>query len=263
MSNGFVLEPATFSDVTASGTATGYSPANVGLDNPGKVWKSDGGATENIVFDLGADTAFDTITMHGLRDATIDWQVTVEIATAAQGNFTGAYWSDSAQDLLAGSELDTNSMGRGIWQAPIGAPSAGRYVRLAFSALDAAIEIARVCIGAKLQLAQNFSYGAAFGIRPTGTLDINSRGVPIVREGVNLRGVGLTCEAATRSEVEGLVMPLLQRIGNTKGVAVVIDPDADTYRQGRIYFGFLTGDLGTVWPGYNRFVWAVNLVAVD
>lgn len=265
MANGFVIEPAAFSGVTSSSTAAGYRASYVGNDRMGLVWKSGVGASSQyLVIDLGADTTFDAITLHGLRGAVAAWQLTVEIATAAQGpSFAGSQWTDSAQDLLAGSSSPVGN-GRGLWLAPAGAPSAGRYIKLTFSALsNAAVEVGRICIGAKIQLGRNFSYGGALGVRPFGSANFSDKGVPLVRSSVNLRGIGLTCEAATRAEVEGSIMPMLERVGADKAIALVVDPDADAERQNRIYFGYMTGNLGSIWRGYDRFVWSVNLVAVD
>lgn len=265
MANGLILKPETFALVTSSSTAMGYKASNVGVDNMGNVWRSDtGSATQSLTIDLGADTALDTITIHGLTGAQASWQWTVELATEAQGKFTGSYWSDSAADLLAGATMPVHGRGRGIWQAPGGAPSSARYVRLAFSVLaNAAIEVGRVCVGSKIQLGQNFSYGAAMGIRSLGSAGFSSRGVFLRRAGAKLRGIGLTCEGATRSEVEGKIMPLLEQVGTETPIALVVDPDADAQRQNRIYFGPLQGDLGTVWAGYERFTWQVNVVALD
>lgn len=265
MAHGLVIRPLPFAAVSAGSTATGFDASNVGNDLPGLAWKSEeGGNTRNLVIDLGEDVPFDTITLHGMTGALPDWLLIVELATEAEGEFTGTYWTGAANSLLAGSEMPVNDKGRGLWLAPAGAPSSARYVRLVFSALsNAAITVGRVCIGSAIQLGQNFSYGAALGVRPLGSVNFSNRGVPIVRTGAKLRGIGLTCEAATRSEAESLIMPLIERVGNDTGIALVVDPDPDPQRQNRMYFGFLTGDLGAVWAGYERFVWNVNLVAVD
>lgn len=265
MAHGIVLRPAPMALVTSSSTAQGYRAANVNHDVTGRVWRSEAdGENQSLTIDLGQDTAVDTITLHGLRGAQPDWQLTVEMATEAQGKFTGDYYADAAQTLLAGSAMPVSDLGRGLWLAPDEAPAQVRYIRLVFSVLsDAAIEVSRICAGAKIQLAENFTYGAALGIRPLGSMDFNIRGVPLIRSGAKLRGVGLTCEGATRDEVETLIMPFLEQVGNDTGVALIIDPAANEQRQNRMFFGFLTGDLGTVWPGFNRFVWNVNLVAVD
>lgn len=265
MANGFLLEPAQLASVTASSTATGYLATNVGVDRMGNVWRSaTGSATQTLTIDLGADTTLDTITLHGLAGAEATWQWSIDLATAAQGAFSGSFWSGSAEDLLAGSVMPVNGRGRALWLAPGGAPAAARYVRLNFSALSsAAVEVGRVVIGSRVQLSQNFSYGGALGIRDTGSISFSARGVPLVREGARKRGIGLSCEGATRAEVESEIMPMLERVGTTGGVALVVDPDADAQRQNRIYFGPLTGDLGVVWAGYDRFVWQANIVALD
>lgn len=264
MGIGFIVRPLAMT-VTASNTAAGYSAANVALDSPGSVWKSATGSnTRNLVIDLGADTPLDTITLHGLTGAQSGWQWGVDLATSAQGSFGGSYWSGTTETLLAGSIMPVNGKGRALWLAPGAAPTSARYVRLAFSGLSsAAIEVARVVIGARIQIGGGFAYGAALGIRPLGTLDFSTRGVILRRRGTNLRGIGVTVEAATREQVEAQIMPMFERAGNTEGVVIVVDPEANAQRQNRIYFGFLTGDIGSIWAGYNRFTSSFNLVAVD
>ena len=45
MSNSIVVKPLPFASVSASSTAAGYDPANIGNDYMGVVWKSATGAT--------------------------------------------------------------------------------------------------------------------------------------------------------------------------------------------------------------------------
>lgn len=264
MANGFILEPATISSVTASNTATGYSAANVATDYMGQVWRTDtGSATRSLTIDLGADTAFDTIILLGLYGATSAWDWAIEIATAAQGpGFTGA-WTGSDEDLLAGTAMPVSGLGKALWIAPAGAPAAGRYVRITFKNLSsAAVECSRVLIGQRVQPERNFRFGAAFGIRSTGQTDFSLRGVQLVRPGVKLRGIGITYGASTQAEVENDILPLLERVGNDTLVAICTDPDADAQRQNRIFAGYLTGDLGAIWSQRDGFTTSFNLVAI-
>jgi hypothetical protein len=265
MANALLIEPMAFSSVTASATAAGYAAANIGRDEMGLVWKSPtGAATRNLIIDLGSDRAVDSIALFGLRGALPAWQWAVELATSAQGAFTGAFWAGAVTDLLAGSVMPVSGLGKALWQAPAGAPAAARYVRIKFSVLGtAAVEVARAVIGTGITLGRNFRYGAAFGVRPLGTLDFSVRGVLLRRRGVKLRGVGITFAHVYRDEVEARVQPLIERIGNDEALVLVTDPAADANRQGRMFFGFLTGDLGTVWARPGGYQADFNLVALD
>lgn len=265
MANGFLLKPLDLALVTCSTAATGYKASNVNDDRMGLVWRSlASGGTQSLVIDLGANTAVDTITLHGLTDALPAWQWAVELATSAQGKFTGAYWSGTAADLLAGATMPQNGRGRALWEAPDDAPASARYVRIAFSALaDAAIEVARVCIGQRITLGRNFTYGAALGIRPLGSTAFSARGVLLRRRGARLRGVGVAVDAATRSEAETLIMPLLEQVGNDETVCLCMESTADDELQNRIWLGFLQGDLGSIYAGHDRFTASFNVLAVD
>lgn len=267
MSNGLFFRPVSIVATTASSTATGYDADNVGLDRMGLVWRSNtGSATQSIILDLGSDVTFDTITLHGMNAPDDTWQLTVEIETNAQGGtFSGSQWTDSAQDLIAGATMPVSGKARGLWQAPGGAPSAGRYIKLTFSVLaSAAIEVARICVGAKIQLTRNYRLGAALAIRSLGKLDFSARGVLLRRQGVKLRGAGIGYDAATQTEVEGAIMPLLENVGNDTPVVLILDPDADAERQRRIYYGFLTGDLGAIYAKVGGlYTTQINLVAID
>lgn len=265
MGNAVIVEPASLAGVTSSTTAEGYRASNVGRDEPGIVWRSrTGSASQVLTIDLGADTPLDTIVLTGLRGAQASWQWAIDLATAAQGAFTGSFWAGSAADLLAGSAMPSSGLGKAFWQAPGGAPAAARYVRLTFSVLaNAAVEVSRVVIGTRLQLARNFRFGAAFGVRPLGKVDFTRRGVFQRQRGVKLRGLGISFGHVYRDEVEEQVQPLLERNGNDTALVIVTDPDAHAQRQNRIYFGFLTGDLGTILARPGGYQVDFNLVALD
>lgn len=265
MANGFIMRPLDIEASYCSTAATGYRASFAADDRMGLVWRSTtGSATQWLVFDLGADTPLDTITIHGLTDALDTWQWAVELATEAQGRFTGSYWAGSATDLLAGAEMPVSGRGRGIWTAPDGAPASARYVRLAFSALGtSAIEVGRVCIGSRITLGRNFTYGAVQSVRPLGSVGFSVRGNLLRRRGAKLRGVGVSCDAVTRAEAEASVLPLLEQVGNDEPVVLCLDPTADDQRQNRIWFGFLQGDLGAVFARVDGFTCQFNVLAVD
>lgn len=248
MANAILLEPKAMAGITASATATGYDAANVALDPSGVVWNSGtGAATRSLTIDMGADTAIDCIVLTGLYGAQPGWTWTVDLATAVQGAFTGSFWTSNSATLLAGEIMPESGLGRAFWQAEAGVPAAARYVRINFAGLGgAAVQVSRVAIGAKIQLDRNFQYGAALGVRPMGSADFSTRGALLARAGVRLRGLGISFLHAHRDEVEERINPLFERVGNNRPIAIIRDPAPHEQRQNRIYFGVLTGNLGTI-----------------
>lgn len=274
MANALLLRPLPWASVTASSTADAARVAgNLALDRMGLVWRSaSGSATRSLTVDLGADAPVNTIALFGIGAGdgapSPAWQWSVDLATAAQGAFTGSFWSGTAESLLAGSTMPVSgpapANGKALWLAPAGAPASARYVRLNFSALaSAALQVARLCIGARIQLERNFSYGMALGLRDLGTLDFSPRGVLRRRQGAKLRGIGLQFNHVYRDELEGQVQRLFERIGTTGALVVVTDPDAHAERQNRMYLGMLTGNLGSVLARPGGYRAEINLVAID
>lgn len=264
MANALLLEALDMVSITASNTASGYSDDNIGKPQQGLVWKSDtGSATRNIVIDLGSDKPVDSVWLFGLAGAQPSWQWSVDLATAAQGAFGGSFTAGPTEDLLAGSEMPVNGLGRALYRFA-SPPAATRYVRINFSSLgSAAVQVSRALIGEAIQLGRNYSHGAARGVRPLGAVDFSVRGVVLRRSGAKLRGIGISFGSAYRDEVEDMIQPLLERVGNDTLVGIVLDPDAHAQRQNRMYDGFLTGDLGTIHARPGGFRADFNLVALD
>lgn len=267
MSNAFVLKPLPFSVIGWSSVAAGYSQDNVTNDHMGVVWKSTGGgAGQQLLIDLGADMAIDTIVMVGCTGAQAGWTISVSAATAAQGSgFPPGSWFGGVDSFLAGSVMPVSGRGRSLWMAPAsGGPPPSRYIFLDIRGLSgAAVTIARIVIGKRIQLQRNFTFGAAFGVRDLGNAEFSPRGVFLRRRGAKLRSVGLTFSSVYRDEVEAAVHPLIETVGLTEPIALVSDPDPDAQRQNRIWFGPLVGDLGTVWPRANGFEWRANVVGLN
>lgn len=269
MANALLLEPLAMPSITASATAPGYAAGNMGsnasADFMGLVWNSGGGAaTRTVTIDLGADRPLDTILLLGLAGAQASWDWAIALATSAQGPFSGSFWSGSAEDLLAGSVMPVSGLGKALWQKPGGAPASARYVRITFSVLgSAAVQVARIIVSRKIQLERNFSFGAALGVRPLGKVDFSPRGVLLRRRGRKLRGLGISFKHIYRDELEAAVQPLIERVGNDELLAIVQDPAADAQRQNRIWTGFLTGNLGSIWARPGGFQADFNMIALD
>jgi hypothetical protein len=272
VSNAFLMRPLPWASITPSNTAAGFSAANLApwpIPRMGRVWRSDAGAaSRSIVIDLGSDQAVDTIALFGIGNAnaapSAGWNWSVDLATNAQGAFSGAFWAGASGGLLAGSVLPVSGRGKALWLAPAGAPAAARYVRINLTSLGtSAIQIALIAIGQRFQPARNYSYGAAFGVRDLGQIDYSPRGVVLRRSGIKLRGMGLTFASVKRDEVEDSLQRLFERVGNTDPVVLVSDPDAHAHRQNRMGIGHLTGNIGTVHRVPGSFQAEVNFVAVD
>ena len=263
MSNSIVVKPLAFASVSASSTAAGYDPANIGNDYMGVVWKSvAGAATRTITVDMGSDVVIDTALLLGCTGADTNWTLKVEAATSAQGNtFPAGSWAGAVLPFLAGTAMPVSGRGRALWLAPASPPPASRYWRFTIAGLGtSAATVARLVLGRKIQLERNFQFGAAFGVRDFGSTDFSARGVLLRRRGVKLRSVGISYGAVRRDEVEAKVHPLLEQVGTSEPIAIILDPDADAQRQNRIWFGPLVGDLGTVWQKPGAFEWRASIV---
>lgn len=265
MSNAVIVQPLPIVAATASSSAAGYLPEYVGNDHAGVVWKSGvGQASQSITIDLGADMAVDAALLLGCTGASAAWTLTIQAATAAQGaGFPGGSWSSGAMPFLAGSAMPVSGKGRTLWLGTGSPPATARYWRFTVSGLsNAALSIARIVLGRKIQLARNFQFGAAFGIRDTGSADFSIRGVLGRRRGVKMRSVGVSFGSVHKDEVEAVVHPLIEQVGITEPIALITDPDAHAQRQNRIWFGTITGDVGTVWQKPDGFEWRVSLVGL-
>lgn len=272
MANALLMRPLAWASITASSTASGFDAAHLSplpVPRMGLVWRSESGAaSRTLTIDLGSDQPLDTIALFGIGNAgnppSASWTWSVDLATAAQGAFTGSFWAGPSESLLAGSALPVSGRGKALWLAPSGAPAAARHVRLNFTALGgAALQIALVAIGKRFQPARNYSYGAAFGVRDLGQLDYSPRGVVLHRAGAKLRGMGLAFAALRREEVEETLQRLFEVVGNTDPLVLVSDPDPHPQRQNRMGIGHLTGNLGSVHRVPGAFEAEVNFVAVD
>ncbi len=274
MANAWILPPLAMTSLTVSSVAIGAGEY-MANDYAGVVWRSAAGDAAAIAFDLGADRPLDTLMLFGV-DGTAIGAATLEVrvATAAQGpNFTGQsvttgagagnFWSAPVQALLSGDRL-SNGTGVAIasWGAP--APTAARYVLLRIAGMTAAgsVQISRIVAGKRIQLARNFGYGAAFGIRDLGSLDFTRRGVLQRSRGKKLRTVGLTFSNIYKDEVEAVTQPLLDRIGNTEMIALLTDPGTSDRRQNRCYFGALVGELSQTWRKAAVFEAKANMVSI-
>jgi hypothetical protein len=262
MANAWIWSPLPFAAVSAGSTAPGFAAANVGNEHMGVVWKSEPGAA-SINIDLGADIPVDSGLLLGLTGAAAGWTMRLIAATAAQGpSFATSIYDSGVLPLLAGAAMPVNKRGRALWSNA--EPVVARYWYILITPTPSGpVTIARIALGARIPLARNFRFGAAFGVRDLGAADFSRRGVFLPTKGAKLRSTGLTFGSAYQDEVEGYIHPLIERLGVTGPVALVTNPAADDQRQNRIYYGPMVGDLGTVFARANGYEWTASVVDLD
>ena len=266
MANATIIEPLAMTAITApSGSAAGFDPAVLANDLLGVVWQAPVAATSIIQIDMGADVTFDSIVLLGCGGALSGAQIAISIATAAQGSSFASAWNGAAEAFLAGATMPRSGRGKALWLAPVGAPAAARYIRINLSVLGTSIAFnaGRVIVGKRIQLARNFSFGAARGVRSLGNVDFSVSGVPLVRRGAKLRTIGVTFNAVYNDEVETSVQPLVERVGTDVPIVLITDSAAHADRQNRIYFGYLAGSPGTIQARAGSYQAAFEIVALD
>ena len=266
MANAFLLAPlAPTGAIAADSTLQAGQPAYAFNDYAGVVVQlacDAGGNAAAFRFDLGADTAFDTVMVFGVEllpqtagEFVLRW------ATAVQGNFTGSYSQATNGSCYAGSVLPVS--GKGVSLLMLSAPVTARYVQLIWyaGAAGQSIRFSRIVLGKRFQPSRNFSFGAEPGVRDLGSADFSARGVLLRYRGKKLRTISLPFDYIKKDEAEATSLRLIEQLGNTEALALCTDPAADPQRQNRCYFGTLVGDLGHVWAKATGWQLKINLVS--
>lgn len=255
MANAWILQPLGFT-ASSPHTAVG-DPNNTALDYAGVIWRSTVTAAPYLRIDLGANTLIDTVQLFGLAGA-LGGTFQVFGSTSAEGPVRAR--ASGALTLLAGSVMPVS--GLGVALAPLPTWPAVRYIDIEFGLASSYIQVSRVAISKRIVLERNFGFGGSFGVRDLGSLDFSRRAILIRNRGKKLRTLGLTFSNIRKDEVEAMVKPLIEQIGNTEMIGFVTDPAADAQRQNRSYFGPLIGDLSTVWRNAAAWEAKANLVSI-
>lgn len=255
MGNAIIVEPYDLVAVTADGSAAGTTPANLNNDWMGVVHRGTATATGSVSADLGVARTVDTLALLSCRPS-----ASTLVVLGGTSSGSGDLYNSGFVPFPAGGTVPVN--GREHSLHLLTSPALARYWYCDISPLGGTpFEAGRWVIGRRLQLARNFSFGAAFGVRDGGGGEFNAQGVWLPKSGAKLRTLGISFTRATRQEAEEQLQPLLERIGNGKHILVVTDPDANVLRQRRMYFGPLTGALETLWEVPQGFQWRANLVS--
>jgi hypothetical protein len=259
MANAILVEPIPFNDTTAEGSAAGTSPRNLENDWIGVVHRGTAvGAFGNVIVDLGAPQSVDTIAFLSSNGAC---DVLTHKAASSFGGLGTPGYSSGLETFPAGATLPTSGRMHSLWMIP----SVQNYRWWQFELSipgGTPFEAGRLVMGQKIQLARNFSFGAAFGVRDGGGGDFNANGVWLPKPGAKLRTLGISFPRVTPDESETILRPLAERIGNGKFVLLVTNPDPNTNRQSRMYFGPLVGNIEALWQTAAGFEHRLNLVSV-
>lgn len=259
MANAIIIEPLNLPTVTAEGSAAGTVPGNVNNDWIGVVHRGTNTAPPaTLSVDFGTATAADTVALLSCNAA----MTTYAIACGPTGG-SGATYASGTLTFGAGSVVPVSGRLNALHLAP-SLVTARHWAANAVAMSGTAFECGRMVIGRRVDPQYNFSFGAAFGVRDLGGGDFSRQGVWLPTPGVRQRSIGLSFARATRTEIEDLIGPLLERIGNGKFILVVSDTAANAQLQRRMFFGRLEGNLEMIWtrPGLDGFEWRANLVSV-
>lgn len=265
MANAFLLKPLPIIAASSNRTTLGV-PLNVANDYAGVVWQTAAyDNVEQLTLDLGKAQPVDTIMLFGVvLAAGVNPNMRVYLAADGDAGFANPVYTSAGQATLAGSAKSVNGTGATIWQAPAAAITC-RYVRLEWGGFNQAgdpLTISRAVIGQRIVPQRNFTYGGSAGVRDLGSLDFSPRGVLLRRRGAKLRTVSLSFSSLYRDEVEGLVKPLLEQLGNTDMVALVTDPAAHAQLMNRCYYGPLVGDLGVTRRNAAAYEAKINMASI-
>ena len=254
MGNAIIVEPINLPAFTTGSTpAAGTARDYLNNDWIGTVYRGTSVGTENFAVDFGSARTVDTIAFLSAAS-----QLLTQRTQAGTSFNNGSVFDTGVATFAAGSVVPTS--GR-LHSLLVRAPASAQFWSFAFTIASQPFEAGRLVMGNRIELARNFSFGAAFGARDGGGGTFSPNGVWLPTPGRILRTVGLTWSFATKQEAEEQIQPLLERIGNGKHILLVTDPDTNVLRQRRMYFGPVQGNLETVWRTAGAFELRCNLIS--
>lgn len=259
MANAWIIEPLAGTVTSATSTTVG-AKENVLNDYAGVIWKSGSATTIDLAIDLGENKEFGAIALFGVTDAPATAKMQVYLSTDSAGPAASPpSWHGTETLLYSGTEQPASG---GVCVFDISANLAVRYVLLRFTN-DTAFKIgfSRLVIGKRIVLERNFN-GITTGVKDLGALDFSARAVLLRRRAKKLRTLSLTFSNVLKAEVESVVQPMLERIGNTEMIAIVSDPVPAPNLPRRCYYGPLVGELGQAWRKADRWESKLNMVSI-
>jgi hypothetical protein len=193
-----------------------------------------------IDFDLGGDTAIDTVAVlfTNLQPGAV-WQLCA--ATQAQG---AAYLPTGPANFLSTSfgVLPSNNSSRqhGIW---VGGAITMRFLRIILTAPtnnERVLRIGNIVIGARVPLVWNFELGSGRKIEDQSIIRTLPGGETAPERGGRTPLFRATWSNIADTEMRAIYALLLD-LGTSAPLLIVEDPDITTGLNERIHYGLLTG----------------------
>lgn len=259
MGNAFIVKPLPIGTVTAEGSAAGTLPGYLDNDHIGVVHRGTSTSAAWVQCDLGAAQGIDTaafLSANALGAQTL--QVRADDDSTVS---TGPTYDSTALAFAAGSALPGSGRQNSLWAHT--SVITERYWRFDIASLGGtAFDAGRLVMGRRIDLARQFAFGAAWGVKDLGRFDLSPNGVIALRKSRKLSTIGLSFPMTHRDEAEDKIVPLFESIGNTAPILLVTNGEADAQRSRRMFFGYLVGDLSAVWNTADGWEWRANLVSI-
>lgn len=261
MANAFLLAPMRISDFRVDGSLTMGDPSYLANDYVGVVCRvqcDNPGNGAALRFDLGSNQSVDTFMLFGLTDFPAEGTVIISYAVSAAPE---TFIAVATQPPYAGGP---RTDGLGVLLCLAAAPVTARWIQFTFLAPSSgfAVKCSRAVIGTRFQPAIGFEYGAEFGVKDLGSLDVNARGVLLRHRGKKLRTLSLNFPSLSREEAESKAQKMLEQLGNSECVALCTNTAPEFERMNRCYYGPLIGDLGRTWVSARGHEVRINLLGL-
>jgi hypothetical protein len=90
-------------------------------------------------------------------------------------------------------------------------------------------------------------------VRDLGSLTFSRNGVPAIQDGAKLRATSFRLGWLSEAEMEETFSPIDEAIGKTSPLFLCFDPEPNTYRQRRTFFGYAEEQPEYQRQGFNRY----------
>lgn len=244
IATGNLSDAATLTGTAASGA---LPMSNLKKMSPRQPYRAIGASGE-IIIDLGAAKAFDTVALIAHSGSSrSSCRVT---AAATQGGLAAPAYTSGLLPMRshqtgydagwAATVPDENqfSLDKNLFMLFLATPITYRWIRIEFfDAGKTYIDIGRLYVCKAWQPATNMSYGLSERIVDPSLKARMKSGEVIPRERKKYRAVSFTLNYASEREMFGNVMPLEMRVGKTRDILFVVDPDEKDALQYRSYYG--------------------------
>lgn len=233
MANFIIAQPYS-ATVTAASEATTMPASNLNRIQPSDVWRSTSLTGQYIEIDLGSAKAVTVVAlMFTNLTSGATWQV--------QAGSTTAYSDYDSTAVTAWAGATQNVDRPHCFLDLTAAAKTYRYWKITLT--DASnpagyFEAGRVILANAFQGTRNYAYGAGRGFKDMSTQKDAFGGQMIVEEKAKRPLISFEVPFLTATEAEATILELQRNMSG--GVLALLDPAANTYRMGRMYYGRLT-----------------------